>query len=71
MPVHQVEDYYLNMNGLSLSEAEKTSLEELLSNENYSNYEFQDDDTVLIVDDIPSEFDGDNLEDMINELLGK
>jgi len=69
MSVYQVEDYYISMSGLNLTDGQKSSIDELLSDEGYSNYEFQDNNAVLVIDDIPSESDGDKLEDQINEII--
>jgi hypoxanthine phosphoribosyltransferase len=68
MPVHQVEEYYLHMN-LNIEEKEKNEIEGVLSEEGYSNYEFQDGDTVLVVDDIEDQSSGENLEERINGLI--
>ena len=68
MPVHQVEEYYLHMN-LNIEEKEKHEIEGVLSEEGYSNYEFQDGDTVLVVDDIEDQSSGENLEERINGLI--
>lgn len=68
MPVYQVEEYYIHMQ-ISCNEQQKAAIEGYLSDEGYMNYEFQENDTVLVVDDIPSEAEGDDLEDAINNLL--
>jgi hypothetical protein len=69
MPVYQVEEYYLIMNGLNITEDQKSEIESKLEDEGFSNYEFQDDDTTLVVDDLTSESEGNTLEDEIRELL--
>jgi len=69
MAVHQVEEYYICMTELELTEESKASIEKLLSDEGYSTYEFQDDDTCLVVDGIPDEGDGYTLESQIKEIL--
>ena len=69
MPVYQVEEYYISITRLDLTVGQKSSIEEMLSDEGYSNYEFQDNNTALMVDDIPSESDGDALEDQLNEII--
>lgn len=69
MTVHQVEEYYIHMSGLDITAEVKEQIEEHLSDEGYSNFEFQDDDTVLVVDDIPSESEGDDLESEIQSLI--
>lgn len=71
MSVHQVEEFYIHMSGLNMTAEVKEQIEEHLSNEGYSNYEFQDVDTVLVIDDIPSECDGDTLESEIVEILSE
>jgi len=68
--VHQVEDYFISMSDLNLSDGQIAAIDELLEEEGYSNYEWQDDNKTLVVDDIPSEFDGDNLQDQIDEIIG-
>ena len=70
MPVCQVEEYYLYMSGLEINRGQKGIIEEILSDEGWSNYEFQDDNTTLIVDDIDSESAGESLEDEIRRVLG-
>lgn len=70
MTVHQVEDYFISMSDLNLSDGQIAAIDELLEEEGYSNYEWQDDNKTLVVDDIPSEFDGDNLQDQIDEIIG-
>jgi hypothetical protein len=69
MSVYQVEEYYIHMSGLKVSAPQKEAIEELLNDEGFSNYEFQDNDTVLVVDDITSESDGDTLESEIESIL--
>jgi len=69
MPVHQVEEYYLYISGLELTDSQKSSIESHLSDEGYPDYQFQDGDTVLIVDDIPDESSGDTLESEIETIL--
>ena len=70
MPVHQIEEYFLIMQPLTLTEESKAAIEEHLSDEGYSTYDFQDDGTTLVVDDIPDESSGETLEAEIEELLG-
>jgi len=65
MSVCQVEEYYLYINDLKISGQQKEAIEEHLSNEGFNNYEFQDGDTVLVVDDIPDESSGEMLEEEI------
>jgi orotate phosphoribosyltransferase-like protein len=68
MPVHQVEEYYLHMN-LNIEEKEKQEIEGVLEEEGYSNYEFQDGNTCLVVDDIADQSSGENLEERINGII--
>jgi len=71
MPVHQVEEYYLYINfGRSLNEDAENEVSEAIGEEGYGNFEFQDDRSVLVVDDIPSEHDGDMLEEKIKDIVG-
>jgi len=70
MAVHQVEEYYVHMSNLSINAATKEGIENYLSEEGYPNYEFQDGDTVLVIDDVESENDGDNLESQIESIIG-
>lgn len=67
MTVYQVEEYYLCTTGMNLNEKQKKAIEDHLSEEGYSNYEFQDGGQ-LVVDDIPSEHEGEVLEDEIYKL---
>jgi len=71
MTVHQIEEFYLhvNFNGKLNSEA-KNAIEGHLSDEGYSDYEFQEEDSVLVVDSIPSEHEGETLEDEIKNITG-
>lgn len=70
MTVYQVEEYYLSIvfDG-AVSKKAREGIESLLSDEGFSNYEFQDNDSVLVIDDIPSEHEGEALESQIIELL--
>lgn len=71
MSVHQVEEYYIHLNfGGTLSSGAHDEIEAILANEGYSDFEFQDDDSVLVVDGIPSEHDGDILESLIQGVVG-
>ncbi len=65
MAVHQVEEYYLHLSGLSLTGEQREEIEEILEDEGYSNYEFQDDGKTLVVDDVPSDAEGYALEERI------
>lgn len=65
MATYQVEEYYVHMSGLELTQENKTDIEAILSEEGYSDYEFQDNDTVLVVDGIEDQHSGENLESMI------
>ena len=62
MSVFQVAEYYLCINDLKIDSDQKEAIEEHLSNEGFSTYDFQDGDKVLIVDDIPDEHSGEILE---------
>lgn len=68
MPVHQVEEYYLHMN-LNIEEKEKQEIEGVLQEEGYSDYEFQDGGTTLVVDGIEDQSSGENLEEQIISLI--
>ncbi|MBL4575595.1 MAG: hypothetical protein JKY51_05805 [Opitutaceae bacterium] len=68
MPVHQVEEYYLHMN-LNIEEKEKQEIEGVLQEEGYSDYEFQDGGTTLVVDGIEDQSSGENLEEQIIGLI--
>lgn len=57
MATHQVEEYYVHMSGLTITAEQKKAIEDHLSEECFTNYEFQDNDTVLVIDDIDSERD--------------
>lgn len=69
MTVYQIEEFYICTTGLNLNENQKQAIIEHLSNEGYSNYEFQDGGQI-IVDNIPSEHEGEALEGKIYELAG-
>lgn len=70
MSVHQVEEYYIHLEFKgSLSPNAHDEIESLLEDEGFSNFEFQDNDSVLIVDDISSEHEGEELEERIKQLL--
>jgi len=68
MSVYQVEEFYLCTTGLSLNDKQKKAIEDHLSNEGYSSYEFQDGGQ-LVVDDIESECAGEELESRIDDLI--
>lgn len=70
MAVYQVEEYYVYMGGLDINEDQKKDVEDYLTEEGYSNYEFQDNDTVLVIDDLESEYGGQNLESQIESIIG-
>ena len=71
MATHQVEEYYLYMNfGHSLNDEAENEISEALGEEGYGSFEFQDDRSVLVVDNIPSEHDGDMLEEKIKDVVG-
>lgn len=71
MAIHQVEEYYLHMIGLELTDSQKSAIEAHLSDEGYPGYEFLDGDTALVVDDVPDEHSGETLEFEIEAILGK
>jgi hypothetical protein len=60
MAVYQVEEYYISV---AIDERKKPEIEELLSDEGYTNYQYNDGD--LIVDDIESEEAGYSLEESV------
>ena len=62
MAVHQVEEYYIHISGHVITERARTDIESHLEQQGYAEYEFQDDFTVLVVDGIQEELEGDNLE---------
>jgi hypoxanthine phosphoribosyltransferase len=70
MSVYQVEEYYIYMKGFEISASTKERIVEHLESNNWTNYEFQDDDTALIVDDIEDSGEGESLEDEIGEIIG-
>lgn len=70
MTVCQVEEYYLYMEGLEISAEQKAELELHLSDEGYSDYTFSNEGRELVVDNIPSEHEGETLQDEINNILG-
>jgi len=69
MSVYQVEDYYIHMTFSELNEEQKKSIENHLCEENYLDYDFQDDNHTLVINEIESEFDGQNLEGSIIDLI--
>lgn len=70
MSVHQVEEYYIHISGLSIDPGIKQEIEDYLDDEGFSNYEFQDDDSVLVVDNIESESEGEHVEERITQIIG-
>lgn len=71
MPTHQIEQYYLYINfGRSLTKEAENEVSEALGEDCYGNFEFQDNRSVLVVDDVPSEHDGDVLEEKIKDIVG-
>lgn len=69
MSTYQVEEYYLYMVGLCLSEENISAIEVLLSEEGYGDYSFQGEYTEIVIDGIPCESEGDELERKILELF--
>lgn len=68
MSVYQVEEYYICTAGLSATNEQKSAIENLLREEGYSNYHFEDGGQ-LFIDDISNVEEGEELESKIYELL--
>jgi hypothetical protein len=68
MPVFQIEEYYLDV---SIKKGYKSKIEDLLSKEGFMDYEFQDDDTQLIVENCFEYQDLEQLELKIDRLMSK
>ncbi len=67
MTVHQVEEYYIC---IAIEGASKEAIKKAcdhLESEGYGNY--NEDDDILTVDDIPSVYEADDLNDELNEIL--
>lgn len=69
MATHQVEEYYTHISELSLTDKQKKHIEDWLCDNGYSNYEFQDNDSVLVIDDVESECSGDELEAQVFHII--
>jgi len=69
MTVNQVEEYYVYMSGLTITESQKKEIKDYLLEENHTNYEFQDNDTEIVIDDVNSEQEGEEIEYRINKIL--
>jgi len=69
MPTHQIEEYYLYINNITVSDEQKEEIEILLSDEMFADYEFQDGNTCLVVDGVQNESEGDELEDKIMAII--
>jgi len=67
MPVYQVEEYYITLNVGEGNICGKVQIEDTLENEGYSDYEWQDDRTIIVVDGIPSESEAEGLEERLKE----
>lgn len=68
MSVFQIEQYYISITGKLFTDDKQQSVRDLLSNEGYSDYEFQS-DRDLIVDGIEDEGDANILERKILNLI--
>ena len=69
MAVHRVNEYFILMKELQLTEENKAGIKKLLGAENYSRYEFLEDDTCLCVERIFNEHRAYTLESQIKEIL--
>lgn len=69
MPVYQVDEYYIYMSGLNLSDEKKAEIYHHLLRNRYSEYAFEENDTVLIVDGIDIKRDGERIEKEILEII--
>jgi hypothetical protein len=72
MSVYQVEQYYIHMNlkNVEITADIKGRICAHLEESNWTNYEFQDNDTTLIIDDIEDESEGESLEAEIIHIIG-
>ncbi len=68
MSVYQVEQYYLYMSKLTMSEDQRDKIKEYLDGEGYG-CNFEENNTALTVDEIESESEGYDLEEQINLIL--
>lgn len=69
MAVHRVNEYFILMKELQLTEENKAGIKKILGAENYSRYEFLDDDSCLFVESIFNECEAYTLEGQIKEIL--
>lgn len=70
MSVYQVEEYYVFIDfKKEISQESVDAITELLSDEGYTDYEFQENNSKITVDDIPEEWQGQELEDQIESLV--
>ena len=69
MSVFQVEEYYLFLNELDLSDDQVAEITEYISSECYSDFEFQNNNTELVVSGIPTKFEGESLEEGIMNFI--
>tara|TARA_R110000850_G_C9778574_1_gene448150 strand:+ start:43 stop:261 length:219 start_codon:yes stop_codon:yes gene_type:complete len=68
MTVYQVQEYYICTTGEKLNGEQREAIKELLKSKGYSNYKFEASGQIT-VDDIPSEEEGEILEDQIYEAI--
>jgi len=57
------------MDGLEISKAQKAKIVGLLGDEGYCKYEFNNNDRMLIIDDVDTEEEGNELEGRIKDIL--
>lgn len=69
MSVYQVEEFYVHMQDLKMTQKQKGLIKDYLTQEDCPGYEFQDNDTMLVIDGVESEYHGEILEDHIKSLL--
>jgi hypothetical protein len=68
MSVYQVEEYYICTTGEKINTEQRRAIEELLSNEGYSNYGFENDGQIT-VDGFSSEDDAEEIESAIYKII--
>jgi len=69
MSVYQVDEYYIYLTELTITPEKRREITDMLAEECFTDYEYQDNETVLIVNDIPDEAEGEALEEKILEIL--
>ena len=69
MSVYQVEEYYISISNVTITEEQKQELITMFDDNNVSDYEIETDLTGLVADSFESESDAENIEEIIKGII--